>query len=274
MLFLPRFFGRLLARFLTKQRAEARTGTPTEPEKLLQCLQPGDVMLVEGCSRVSTVTKYLTQSTWSHATLYIGPRLDQLDENGEPLVFIEADLVKGVCLRPLSHYMDFHTRICRARNLSDEDRERIIAEVVGKLGYQYDLKNLFDMARYLFPLLPVPARWRRRMIAFGSGDPTKAICSSLIAEAFQNVGYPILPIITREHALDPAKQDVIEEVYEIRHQSLYAPRDFDVSPYFEVVKPTLEAGFDYRSIRWKNQSLRQMDSPEGRRKLRAQQDKP
>lgn len=268
MLFLPRFFGKLLAQFLSKQRPEARTGTPTDPEKLLQCLRPGDVMLVEGCSRVSTVTKYLTQSTWSHATLFVGPQLGQRDENGEPFLFVEADLVKGVCMRPLSHYRAFHTRICRARNLSDADRDQIITEVVGKLGYQYDLKNLFDMARYLFPLLPVPARWRRRLISFGSGDPTKAICSSLIAEAFQNVGYPILPIITREHTVDPIREDVVEEVYEIRHQSLYAPRDFDVSPYFEIVKPTLEGGFEYRAIRWKNQTLRLMDSAEGRRKLR------
>ena len=128
------------------------------------------------------------------------------------------------------------------------------------------------MARYLFPLLPVPARWRRRLISFGSGDPTKAICSSLIAEAFQNVGYPILPIISREHTCDPGRRDVVEEVYEIRHQSLYAPRDFDVSPYFEVIKPTLEAGFDYRAIRWKNRSLRLMDSAAGRRQLRARRD--
>ena len=30
------------------------------------------------------------------------------------------------------------------------------------------------------------------------------------------------------------------EILEIRHSSLYAPRDFDISPYFEVVKPTIE----------------------------------
>jgi hypothetical protein len=28
------------------------------------------------------------------------------------------------------------------------------------------------------------------------------------------------------------------------------PRDFDISPYFAVVKPTLEAGFDYRALTW------------------------
>jgi hypothetical protein len=37
---------------------------------------------------------------------------------------------------------------------------------------------------------------------------------------------------------------------EIRHSSLYAPRDFDISPYFEVVKPTLVCGFDYKAMQW------------------------
>jgi len=37
---------------------------------------------------------------------------------------------------------------------------------------------------------------------------------------------------------------------EIRHSSLYAPRDFDISPYFAVVKPTIENGFDYKGLHW------------------------
>jgi hypothetical protein len=35
-----------------------------------------------------------------------------------------------------------------------------------------------------------------------------------------------------------------------RHFSHFTPRDFDLSPYFEVVKPTLTAGFDYKDIKW------------------------
>jgi hypothetical protein len=33
------------------------------------------------------------------------------------------------------------------------------------------------------------------MLAIGSGDPTTAICSTLIAAAFGSVHYPILPQI-------------------------------------------------------------------------------
>ena len=35
----------------------------------------------------------------------------------------------------------------------------------------------------------------------------------------------------------------------VRHHSLYVPRDFDVSPYFEIVKPSLEA-FDFHILNW------------------------
>jgi len=121
---------------------------------------------------------------------------------------------------------------------------------IAHLGMQYDMKNVWDLARYLLPQPPVPARWRRKMIALGSGDPTKAICSSLIAEAFEVVGYPVLPVVTLDKREDGAQAAAAREIFHIRHHSLYAPRDFDVSPYFEIVKPTLAQGFDYRAIEW------------------------
>jgi hypothetical protein len=91
----------------------------------------------------------------------------------------------------------------------------------------------------------VPQRWRRRMIAFGSGDPTKMICSALIAQAFGAVRYPILPKITRA-----GSRNARREILHIRDSSLYMPRDFDISPYFEIVKPTIVRGFDYLSLHW------------------------
>ena len=100
----------------------------------------------------------------------------------------------------------------------------------------------------------MPVRWRRRLLSFGSGDPTRAICSSLIAQAFGRIRYPILPVITREFRADRLARSQRSEILHIRHHSLYAPRDFDLSPYFHVVKPTLEAGFDYRGLRWSDQA--------------------
>jgi hypothetical protein len=108
--------------------------------------------------------------------------------------------------------------------------------------------------RYLIPL-PIPQRWRRRMIAFGSGDPTKIICSALIAQAFDAVRYPILPKITRA-----ASRKARREILHIRDSSLYMPRDFDISPYFDVVKPTIVQGFDYTALHWadKQKPLREV----------------
>ena len=98
--------------------------------------------------------------------------------------------------------------------------------------------------RYLMPM-PVPQRWRRRALALGSGDPTRIICSALIAQAFESVRYPILPKVTKTESRAARR-----ELLEIRHHSLYAPRDFDISPYFSVVKPTIENGFEYKKLHW------------------------
>jgi hypothetical protein len=83
------------------------------------------------------------------------------------------------------------------------------------------------------------------MIALGSGDPTKMICSALIAQAFDTVRYPILPKITRA-----GSRQARREILHIRDSSLYMPRDFDISPYFEIVKPTIVRGFDYTTLHW------------------------
>ena len=213
-------------------------------------LQPGDVLLVEGNTRVSVAIKYLTQSTWSHAALYVGNALGQVTPDGEPLTLVEVNLGEGCVAAPLSKYELYNTRICRPNALTPQDRARLIDFMVTSIGTRYDMKNITDMMRYLLPTPPVPARWRRRLLAFGSGDPTRAICSSLIAQAFQRINYPILPVITREFRADPLARPQRSEILHIRHHSLYAPRDFDLSPYFHVIKPTLEAGFDYRRLRW------------------------
>lgn len=90
------------------------------------------------------------------------------------------------------------------------------------------------------------------MLSLGSGDPTRAICSTLIAQAFQSVRYPILPLIDSVPSKDPMCLGCVDEILRVRHHSLFVPRDFDVSPYFDVIKPTLVAGFDHRSLAWRD----------------------
>jgi len=244
-----RWMGGRLAGYLAKPTRGAQVAT-SSLDLVRAALRPGDVLLVEGNTRISTAIKYLTQSTWSHATLHIGDALGAPSPGDEPKILIEADVVNGVQAVPLSAVAGMHTRICRPVGLSREDLQAVIKFAVARIGGRYDLKNVFDLARYLIPTPPVPVRWRRRMIAFGSGDPTRAICSTLIAEAYQSVRYPILPEVSYVHDGTAGCNDCYHEVMHIRHYSLFTPRDFDISPYFEVVKPTIAAGFDYHRIAW------------------------
>jgi len=235
--------GRMLARYLEKPATGYEPFTPSDPGALARSLQPGDVLLVEGNNHIAGAIKYLTQSTWSHAALYVGAIPGKFTGK-EPHVLIEAEVGNGVISVPLSKYSKFHTRVCRPVGLTAEDLDKVCRYAIDRIGFDYDLKNIIDLARYLMPL-PVPQRWRRRMIALGSGDPTRMICSALIAQAFESVRYPILPKVTKAESRQ-ARRDILE----IRHSSLYAPRDFDISPYFEVVKPTITGGFNYKAMHW------------------------
>jgi hypothetical protein len=248
-------FGRALARYLSRESVGYEPYTPSDPETLRATLQPADVLLVEGNQRLSAAIKYLTQSTWSHAALYVGDRFSPGGD--EEKVLIEVIVEEGCIAVPLSKYRNYNTRICRPVGLTPPDREAVVGFMIDSLGLRYDTKNLVDLMRYLLPTPPVPVRWRRRMIALGSGDPTRAICSSLIAEAFGRVRYPILPLIADTLNREvPATMAVSRhsraEILHIRHHSLYTPRDFDLSPYFRVVKPTIERGFDYKALTWAN----------------------
>jgi hypothetical protein len=222
-----------------------------DPAVLRSALQPGDILLIEGNSRVAAAIKFLTQSTWSHAALYVGERRDDVAPTGEPNVLLEAEADTGVVTVPLSKYLRSHTRICRAVGLDDASRMQVIDYALKRIGKQYDSKRIVDLLRYLFPYPPVPVWFRRRMLSIGAGDPTKAICSTLIAEAFASIRYPILPervsINGKTYGVAPYVQSEFDH---IRKYGLYTPRDFDTSPFFQIIKPTLAAGFDYRTVQW------------------------
>lgn len=242
--------GHFLADRLREESSGYKPYTPSDPLTLHRALEPGDILLVEGNQKISAAIKYLTQSTWSHAALYVGERLPPPADGSEPLRLIEVNIGEGCVAVPLSKYRTYNTRICRPVGLLPADREKVVDFMIGRIGLKYDLKNIIDMLRYFFPTPPVPVRWRRRMIAFGSGEPTRAICSTLIAQAFQQIRYPILPKVTDGGGTGAKSRYSRREILHIRHHSLFTPRDFDLSPYFAIVKPTLEFGFDYQRLRW------------------------
>ena len=239
--------GRRLAGFLVRPLASYRPLATSPFAALDATLRAGDVLLVEGNTRIATAIKYLTQSTWSHAALCVGRGALQGREFACNAL-VEVDILEGVRLVPASDYADFHTRVCRPVGLSSEETSALVRLAVSRLGHRYDLKNVLDLARYLLPTPPVPSSMRRSMLVLGSGEPTRAICSTFIAQLFQAVRYPILPDIVRRPNGDC--NTCYDEVLQIRHHSLFAPRDFDVSPYFAIVKPTLAGEFDFRALRW------------------------
>ncbi len=243
--------GRSIAARLESPTSGYEPSAPSDPQALRRALRMADVLLIEGNQKVSSAIKYLTQSTWSHAALYVGEGLDLPIDGGEPLTLIEANIGEGVVAVPLSKYASFNTRICRAVGINLEEQRKVVAFAAARIGHRYDTRNIVDLARYLCPTPPVPVRWRRRMIALGSGEATRVICSTLIAQAFQSVRYPILPRIERLPEHQHVNSDYSrEEILHIRHHSLFAPRDFDLSPYFQIVKPTVECGFDHRRLKW------------------------
>lgn len=237
--------GRRLADKLNRPSSGYQPYTPSDFETLCRVLRPGDVLLVEGRERISVAIKYLTQSTWSHAAIYVGDVLAPPLDGGERPRLVEVNLGDGCVASPLSKYTSYNTRICRPVGLNAAETEQVVGFMIARIGLRYDHRNIFDLLRYFVPTPPVPIRWRRRMLAFGSGDPTRAICSSLIAQAFQSIRYPILPEVSLQ--TDGAAK---RELMHIRHHALFTPRDFDLSPYFQVVKPHLVTGFDHRRLKW------------------------
>jgi len=230
--------GRRLAAYLSKSIPGYQRFDTVSAEGVASVMRPGDILLVEGDSRISVAIKYLTQSSWSHACLHVGVG----GEGDEEAVLLEADLQSGVRLVPIRNYTHLNLRICRPVGLTADDTQRLIAFARSKLGHQYDLKNIIDLVRYLIQRPAVPNRYRRSMLTLGSGDPTRAICSTLIAQAFQRIHYPILPRFGHEG------DDGEMPTFYKPHFTHYTPRDFDVSPYFCIIKPSIERGFDYRTL--------------------------
>lgn len=220
-------------------------------------IRPCDVILVEGRSRVSDVIKTITHSVWTHAVLYIG-RLVEIDDpelrktiethyHGPPneQLIIEALLGEGTVVHPLSKYKNDHLRLCRPRGLSPDDMTKIIHYAASQLGNAYDIRQLFDLARFFLPYGILPRRWRSSLFQHYVGTNTRTVCSTMIAEAFSHVHFPIIPIIQKT-------EEGILRLFR-RNTRLYTPRDFDYSPYFDIIKYPF-FGFDnlaaYRNLPW------------------------
>ena len=239
MKLVSRFISTPLSRWLQRRRPP-RIIPLSDFDRIRHELKPSDVLLVEGRSRISDVIKVVTQSPWSHATLYIGRLHDIENEESRASLsrrsafppstqlVIESQLGAGTLVRALTEYAHDHVRICRPVGLSAEDAQTISTHAINNLGLNYDIRQIFDLARFLFPWGILPRRWRSSLFRTRAGSETRTVCSTMIAEAFAAVEFPILPLVQR------SEQDRIR-LYR-RNPKLCTPSDFDYSPYFEIIK--------------------------------------
>lgn len=271
---------------LVKEHGGYAQRFPNDLEKLRASLCPGDVILVEGSQRISQIIKYLTQSSWSHAALYVGDAvikgggtvanefLREYGPDAEALL-VEANAETGVTAVPLSKYQHHNIRICRPINLRPDDLTTVLTTVTAQLGAPYNVGHIMELLRYFLPV---------SLIGFGRGplrvldqdgdgmidSPRDVICSSQIAMAFQKVRYPIQPTYSTPQTDDspsfvqrvsrrvlPGDRRFVPSFFETEEFTpcdprLVTPRDFDLSPYFEVVKlPGHDRrDFDYKKLKW------------------------
>lgn len=251
---LRRWFTARLIRWLTAEHPAGAPALDVDFPGLLAQIQPADVLLIDGQSRVSDIIKSVSQSSWSHVALYLGRPSDfsgglgaALAAHGaanEPLI-LEVLLGQGAVVNPLVVYRDNRMRICRARALAAADREAVVQYVLQREGYGYDLRQLVDLARFMLPWGLLPRRWRSSLFRAPDGRRTRTVCSSLIAEAYQAVNFPVLPVVQR---------DASGKVHwRKRDARLYTPKDFDLSPFFDIVKYPprgYEVAPAYRAIDW------------------------
>ena len=212
-----------LAVFLTQPVKRYGPATTTDPESLSAVLRNGDVLLTEGNTRAALLIKRLTHSMWSHVSMYVGP----LEEGPDPRCIVEADIAQGVRSIRLSELKGLNIRVLRPIGLNDAARARLAEWVVSQIGGEYDLKHAWVLAR---SFLGMPPKASTPPAPNGIAESaTRFICSSLLANAFALVGYPILPIHTAVTAVSTADHRYV------------IPGDFERASVFEVVSPQTDS---------------------------------
>ena len=265
---------RRVTHFLSQPIGHYEQHYQTDVAQLKRHIRKGDILLVEGDQRVSSLIKYLTQSSWSHAALYVGDELvkrggalrelaiEHFGDEAEHLV-VEA-LMDGVVASPLVKYAEHNTRLCRPHRLRGVHLRELLDETVASIGMRYDLRNILDLAVHLMVVSVLPGRYRRDALRFGSGYSGEVICTSLIGRIFHRVGFPVLPEVIfsgeapRRRILSFRRRSHRGAIFRRRDPTLLMPRDFDLSPYFEVVKFNVvcDGGFDYSRIRWDDEPVK------------------
>ena len=102
----------------------------------------------------------------------------------------------------------------------------------------------------MFPYGIFPRRWRSTLFQQYAGRSTRNVCSYMMGEAFGSVNFPILPVAERG-------EDGSLKLYK-RNPRLFTPKDFDYSPYFDIIKYPyfgLDDVAAYRGLPWDTEGM-------------------
>jgi len=216
--------GAFLVRRVNKRKQAYTLHYPNDLQDLRQKLLPGDVLLVEGDYGVSDWIKVYSSHTWSHCALFVGDQPRAISGSPTEIVeddpsLVEAIMGRGVIFGSLSKYEGCNLRICRPRNLTRMQRETVIRWAIGKIGVSYDLENVLQ-----FMSMPFEDQEVLPTHDIGEVSSGKFTCSSLLAAAFGQVGLDVL------HYFDRTAKEIVAY-----HYSQIQPKDFDLSPSFDII---------------------------------------
>jgi hypothetical protein len=216
--------GAFLVRKVNQRKQAYNLHYPNDLQDLRRKLLPGDVLLVEGDYGVSDWIKVYSSHTWSHCALFVGDQSRAISTTPKEFVddhpsLVEAIMGRGVILGGLSKYEGCNLRICRPRNLTRVQRETVIRWALGKVGVSYDLENVLQFMSLPFEEQGPPTN------DIGELNKGKFTCSSLLAAAFGQVGLDVL------HYYDRTAKKIVPY-----HHSQIQPKDFDLSPNFDIIK--------------------------------------
>ncbi len=188
-------------------------------------IRKGDVVLVESRSEISRIIQLLTKSSWSHLVFYVG---DALKEAG-------IEVMKTVLDRA-----------------GDSDRQHMAIEANAGSGVE------------AVPLSKYSDCNIRICRPFGiSPEDLETVVAEVIANIGKHYDHPVVPaLLPLTDANERENANPYGSALIMRHYSQIVPRDFDLSPNFEILKYNIigMGRFDYRTV-W----AEKRDLPIGRR---------
>jgi|SoiMethySBSTD1v2_1073268.scaffolds.fasta_scaffold291715_3 Orthopoxvirus protein of unknown function (DUF830). len=215
---------------LHQRRTRYRLLYRNDMEELKRSLRPGDVILIEGEHWVSDWIKVFSYHTWTHCVMWVGesPTLPKgtspefVERGGnvvESLMKDDDGNQRGIVLSSLDRYRDCNLRVCRPIGITRERLRRVIRFALEHIGCEYDELNLTEFVHFTFANDNDPTK------VLGQMDAGKYTCSSLVAAAFESVGFPVM------HFYDQSQNKYVPY-----HPSQVQPKDFDLSLNFQIMK--------------------------------------